>query len=223
MKLIVESVETPVDLIVEATGEGSARKVYIEGPFLQSEVVNRNRRVYPKTILDGAVNRYITEMVNTNRAVGELGHPEGPGINLDLISHRIVSLKEDGNNWIGKALLLNTPKGKIAQDLLEGGVRFGVSSRALGNLRPATFEGQSCQMVQEDLQLRTAADIVFDPSAPKAFVNGLMEDVDWVQDNATGEFVASAKKIFNESIRQKNRETVAIVLFEKFLDQLKTR
>lgn len=214
--LISESIESPVELVVENV-EGK-RQMFIEGVYLQSEIINRNRRKYPRDILGPEVHRYISEKVNTNRAVGELGHPSGPAINLDLISHRIVSLREDGNDWIGKSLLLNTPKGMIAQNLLEGGVQFGVSSRALGSLRPIQDKTGSYNTITEDFRIATAADIVYDPSAPNAFVNGLMEGVEWVIDSASGEFVEKARMRVNESIRQRNRETVALVLFEKFLN-----
>ena len=176
MKLITENIES-VELITEE--KDGEKKLYIEGVFLQSEVKNRNGRVYPFKVLDNEVKRYHEEYIKPGRALGELGHPDGPTVNLDRVSHRIVSLKAEGNNFIGKAHILDTPNGKIAKSLLGEGVKLGVSSRGMGTLDKQ--EGVS--YVMDDFMLATAADIVADPSAPDAFVNGIMEGKDWVWNN----------------------------------------
>ena len=176
MKLITEEIEQ-VEVIVES--RNGKKNLYIEGVFLQSEMKNRNGRMYPKQTLMREVNRYNENFVEKGRALGELGHPDGPTVNLDRVSHKIVSLKEDGNNFIGKAKILSTPMGKIASNLLGEGVKLGVSSRGVGSLSK-TNEGYS--VVGEDFTLATAADIVADPSAPDAFVDGIMEGKDWVWD-----------------------------------------
>ena len=178
MKLIREDVED-VSIITEAATDGGQKTLFITGPFLQAEVVNRNGRKYPGHIMEREVNRYIKESVSKGRAVGELGHPQGPGINLDKISHKIVELRKEGHNYIGKAQILETPAGNIARGLIEGGVQLGVSSRGMGSLKPRNGINE----VQDDFYLATAADIVHDPSAPDAFVNGIMEGVEWVWDN----------------------------------------
>ena len=173
MKLITEEVSN-VKFITE--GKGSKKKLYIEGTFLQGEIKNRNGRVYPVSTLANEVTRYNESFVNMGRALGELGHPDGPTVNLDRVSHKITSLKQEGNNFVGKAQILNTPMGKIASSLIEEGVVLGVSSRGVGSLR----EQNGVKYVGEDFQLATAADIVADPSAPDAFVNGIMEGKEWV-------------------------------------------
>ena len=176
MKLIREEIET-VDFIVE---ERNGRKsLYIEGVFLQGNIKNRNGRMYPMETLRREVSRYNENHVLKGRALGELGHPDGPTVNLDRVSHKIVSLKENGSNFIGKAKILNTPMGKIAESLINEGVKLGVSSRGIGSLK-MTKEG--CNIVGDDFMLATAADIVADPSAPDAFVEGIMEGKDWVWD-----------------------------------------
>ena len=168
MKLITEQIED-VKIITEGTGD--SKKLYIEGVFLQSELRNRNGRVYPFAVLEKEVNRYNEEYVKTNRALGELGHPDGPSVNLDRVSHRITSLKAEGNNFMGKAQILGTPMGKIAESLLGEGVQLGVSSRGMGSID----KREDANYVMDDFMLATAADIVADPSAPDAFVNGIME------------------------------------------------
>lgn len=173
MKLISE-INEENEIISEDIG-GGKKQWYIRGINLQAEVKNRNGRIYPKNVMHEEVTRYIREHIDTNRAVGELGHPPNPQINLDKISHRIISLKEDGNDYIGNSLILNTPNGNIARGLLEGGMRLGTSSRALGSL----VEGKGAKIVQSDFRLVTPSDIVADPSAPSAFVNGIMEGVDF--------------------------------------------
>ena len=176
MKLITENIES-VELITEE--KDGEKKLYIEGVFLQSEVKNRNGRVYPFKVLDNEVKRYHEEYIKPGRALGELGHPDGPTVNLDRVSHRIVSLKAEGNNFIGKAHILDTPNGKIAKSLLGEGVKLGVSSRGMGTLD----KQEGISYVMDDFMLATAADIVADPSAPDAFVNGIMEGKEWVWNN----------------------------------------
>jgi hypothetical protein len=177
MKLITEHIEDLSYSIVESA-QGGEKKYIIDGIFMQAEQVNRNRRVYPKKVLEKAVGKYITEYVNKGRAVGELNHPDGPTINLDKVSHRITELQWNGNDVVGKALILNTPMGNIVKGLLEGGCQLGVSSRGMGTV--ASKNGRS--EVNDDFTLSTV-DIVQDPSAPSAFVNGIMEGVEWIWDN----------------------------------------
>jgi hypothetical protein len=175
MKLIREVYDT-VSLITEGS-LGKGKNYFIEGVFLQAELKNRNGRMYPEQIMDKEVQRYCEEYIDKNRAYGELGHPDSPSINLDRVSHMIVSLKKEGTNYIGKAKILDTPMGKIAKGLLDGGANLGVSSRALGSLKS---NSDGVQIVQDDFMLSTAADIVADPSAPDAFVKGIMENKEWI-------------------------------------------
>ena len=175
MRLIKELNED-LQFIVEESESGK-KSLYIEGVFLQSNLQNRNGRVYPREIMAKEVNRYMEEQVNTKRAYGELGHPDGPNINLDRVSHMITSLREDGNNWIGKAKILDTPMGNIAASLIKEGAGLGVSSRGLGSLKE---NSEGINEVQDDFMLATAADIVADPSAPDAYVQGIMEGREWV-------------------------------------------
>lgn len=177
MKLISEYYDSDLQVITEAKKDGKKEYV-IEGVFMQADKKNRNGRIYEKSILESAVNRYVKEQVNTGRAVGELNHPEGPGINLDKVSHKITELRFEGSDVIGKASILQTPMGKIVEGLLEGGVKLGVSSRGMGSLE----RKNGVMSVGKDFMLATV-DIVQDPSAPEAFVNGIMEGVDWVWDN----------------------------------------
>ena len=174
MKLITEEV-SKVKFIVE--GKGAKKKMYIEGVFLQGEIKNRNGRMYPINTLAKEVNRYNESFVKKGRALGELGHPEGPTVNLDRVSHKITSLVQEGNNFRGKAQLLSTPMGKIASNLIGEGVTLGVSSRGVGSLKE---DLHGCKVVGEDFMLATAADIVADPSAPDAFVSGIMEGKEWI-------------------------------------------
>tara|TARA_B100000902_G_scaffold314551_1_gene305343 strand:- start:361 stop:1086 length:726 start_codon:yes stop_codon:yes gene_type:complete len=176
MKLIREEIETAKVLVEEKDGK---KHMYIEGTFLQGNLKNRNGRFYPTEVLEKEVNRYCESFVAKGRALGGLGHPDGPTVNLDRVSHKIVDLHREGNNFVGKAKLLETPMGVIAKNLLDEGVQLGVSSRGMGSLRD-TNEGY--KVVGEDFMLATAADIVADPSAPDAFVNGIMEGVEWVWD-----------------------------------------
>lgn len=180
MKLFTELVED-VQLISEAK-ESGGKEYYIEGVFLQGNIKNRNGRWYPVEVLESEVSRYVREVVNKNRAFGELGHPSGPSINLDRVSHIITELYRDGNNFNGKAKISNTPMGAIARGIMESGGQLGVSSRAMGSLK----EEKGVMVVQKDLKLSTAADIVADPSAPDAFVKGIMEGVEWIYDPVKG-------------------------------------
>ena len=176
MKLITEHLESELNYIVEA--KDGKKNTIIEGIFMQAESKNRNGRVYPRDVMETAVNKYVTEQVSKGRAVGELNHPDGPTINLDKVSHRITELTWDGNNVMGKALVLDTPMGQIVKGLVEGGVQLGVSSRGMGTL----VQRQGVNVVGNDFILSTV-DIVQDPSAPEAFVNGIMEGVEWIWDN----------------------------------------
>jgi len=177
MKLIAEYTDQKLEAIVEAKEDGS-KSHFIEGIFMQSEAKNRNGRIYPKMVMESAVDKYVTEQVKTGRAVGELNHPDGPTVNLDKVSHKIESLDWDGNDVVGKARILNTPMGNIVKGLLEGGVQLGVSTRGMGSLE----ERNGTMYVKDDFLLNTV-DIVQDPSAPTAFVNGIMEGVEWVWNN----------------------------------------
>lgn len=217
MKLITEHVET-VQYLLEDGKEGK-KNYFIEGIFLQSEMKNRNGRVYPKAILQRECTRYMKEYVETKRAFGELGHPDSPSINLDRVSHMIVGLKEDGNNFIGKAKILDTPFGKIVKNLMDEGATLGVSSRGMGSLK--TIREGSVQQVQDDYYLATAADIVADPSAPEAFVRGVMESREWVYDAASGNF-RLIEDIHQEVRKAKKSqlEEVSIRAFNKFIKGL---
>ena len=216
MKLIREEIEQ-VEVIVES--RNGKKNLYIEGVFLQSEMKNRNGRMYPKQTLMREVNRYNENFVEKGRALGELGHPDGPTVNLDRVSHKIVSLKEDGNNFIGKAKILSTPMGKIASNLLGEGVKLGVSSRGVGSLNK-TNEGYS--VVGEDFTLATAADIVADPSAPDAFVNGIMEGKEWVWEGGLlrEQLAEKTKKSINTLVDQRALEEHKLGLFSNFLNNL---
>jgi hypothetical protein len=213
MKLITEEIES-VKVITE--GKGSNQKLYITGPFLQAECVNRNGRMYPMSIMEREVKRYNEQYVLKGRALGELGHPDGPTVNLDRVSHKIVELCREGNNFVGKAQILSTPMGKIAESLLKEGVCLGVSSRGIGSLRP-TQKGYS--EVGEDFMLATAADIVADPSAPDAFVQGIMEGVEWVWNNGILEQkVSKIEKKINTFVDQGILEEYKLSLFNEFLN-----
>jgi hypothetical protein len=177
MKLISEFTETGLECLVEKKENGDKSYV-IEGVFAQADQKNRNGRIYPKAIMESAVNKYVEEQVSKKRAVGELNHPEGPTVNLDKVSHLITDLRFEGNNVVGKAQILDTPMGKIVKGLLEGGVQLGVSTRGMGSLE----QRNGVMYVKDDFHLATV-DIVQDPSAPDAFVNGIMEGVDWVWNN----------------------------------------
>ena len=215
MKLIREEVTEPAKILIEEK-EGK-KSHFIEGVFLQSELQNRNGRVYPKPILEREVNRYIKEYVEPKRAFGELGHPDTPTLNLDRVSHMILSLKEDGNNWVGKAKIMDTPMGRIVKSLMDEGATLGVSSRGMGSLKPM----KEAQMVQDDYYLATAADIVADPSAPDAFVRGIMEKKEWIWDNGIikeADIAQIHKDILGAS--RKQIEELTLKNFEKFLGNL---
>ena len=216
MKLITEEI-SDVKFITE--GKGSKKKMYIEGVFLQGDLKNRNGRMYPVQTLAKEVNRYNEAFVAKGRALGELGHPDGPTVNLDRVSHKITSLRQEGNNFVGKAQLLETPMGKIAKSLLDEGVTLGVSSRGVGSLRESS---NGCKMVGEDFQLATAADIVADPSAPDAFVNGIMEGKEWVWEGGSlrEELAERTEKRINTLVDQKRLEEKKLSLFQDFLNNL---
>jgi|TARA_B100002019_G_scaffold29415_1_gene23307 hypothetical protein len=214
MKLITETIEDVKLLTEEKNGK---KLLYIEGVFLQSELKNRNGRMYPFSVLEREVKRYNEEYVQSKRALGELGHPDGPTINLDRVSHRIVSLKAEGNNFIGKAQILDTPMGNIAKNLLGEGVQLGVSSRGMGSIE----RKEDCNVVADDFMLTTAADIVADPSAPDAFVNGIMEGKEWVWQNGIlkeREVAKYQRYIDNGSRRELEERTLKV--FEDFLGKL---
>ena len=216
MKLITEEIEQ-VEVIVE--NRNGKKNLFIEGVFLQGEIKNRNGRMYPMETLAREVGRYNENFVDKGRALGELGHPDGPTVNLDRVSHKIVSLKEDGNNFIGKAKILSTPMGKIASNLLGEGVKLGVSSRGVGSLNK-TNEGYS--VVGEDFTLATAADIVADPSAPDAFVDGIMEGKDWVWDGGIlrERLATKTYKQINTLVDQNKLDEKKLSVFEDFLANL---
>ena len=214
MKLITEHTEE-VSYIIEAKDDGSKNYV-IEGIFAQAEQKNRNGRIYPKAILEQAVSKYVNEQVKTQRAVGELNHPAGPVINLDKVSHRITELKFEGNNVMGKALILDTPNGQIVKGLLDGGVKLGVSTRGMGSLE----QRGGVNMVGKDFVLNTV-DIVQDPSAPSAFVDGIMEGVEWIWNNGVLE-PQEIEKIETEinNASRSDRSVVEIREFKNFLSRL---
>lgn len=217
MKLIREEVEK-VEVITESVG--GKKQLCIQGVFLQSECVNRNGRMYPFSIMEREVKRYNENYVQKGRALGELGHPDGPTVNLDRVSHKIVSLTQEGNNFIGKAQILPTPMGKIAESLLNSGVCLGVSSRGIGSLRENMKGGY--KEVGEDFMLATAADIVADPSAPDAFVQGIMEGKEWIWDGGIlREKVAeNTRRRINTLVDQRRLEEHKLELFNNFLNNL---
>ena len=214
MRLIAEEITNVQFLEEEKEGK---KNYFIEGIFLQAELKNRNNRMYPLRTLQKEVAKYSENYIDKGRALGELGHPDGPSINLDRVSHKIISLKEDGNNFIGKAKLLDTPMGRIAKDLLGEGVKLGVSSRGMGSIR----KEENCNVVMDDFMLATAADIVADPSAPDAFVNGIMEGKEWVWDNGVLKeaTVAQIKQEIDQATLI-NLQERKISAFEAFLKSL---
>lgn len=216
MKLITETIEK-VKYLSEATESGK-KQLYIEGTFLVGDRVNKNNRMYKMGTLREEVKRYTDEYIKSNRALGELGHPDTPSINLERVSHKIVSLVEDGNTFYGKALILETPYGQIVKNFIENDIQVGVSSRALGSVIQ-TREGYN--LVQDDLKLATAADIVADPSAPGAFVQGIMENKEWIL--VDGKFVEADFDQTKRIIKQASSvqlEAVALKLFENYLRKL---
>jgi len=216
MKLITEEVSR-VKFIVE--GKGDKKKMFIEGVFLQGEIKNRNGRMYPLQTLAKEVGRYNESFVSKGRALGELGHPDGPTVNLDRVSHKITSLRQEGNNFIGKAQLLSTPMGKIAQNLIGEGVTLGVSSRGVGSLKE---DLHGCKVVGEDFMLATAADIVADPSAPDAFVSGIMEGKEWIWEGGIlrEQLAQNTQKRINTLVDQRKLEEHKLNLFNDFLSNL---
>jgi len=216
MKLIREEIES-VDFIVEE--KNGKKSMYIEGVFLQGDIKNRNGRMYPMECLRREVMRYNENHVQSGRALGELGHPDGPTVNLDRVSHKIISLKENGTNFIGKAKILSTPMGKIAESLISEGVKLGVSSRGIGSLKQ-TREGVN--VVGDDFMLSTAADIVADPSAPDAFVEGIMEGKEWIWDGGILRESLAKKtyKQINTLVTQNQLDEKKLDLFNNFLNNL---
>jgi len=214
MKLIKEINETVSYLVEESDGKKS---LHIEGPFLVAEKKNRNGRLYEYNTMKKEVARYTEEYINKHRAFGELGHPESPTINLDRVSHMIMSLREDGNQWIGKAKILDTPMGNIARNLIEGGAQLGVSSRGMGSLKNVN----GVNVVQPDFYLATAADIVADPSAPGAFVQGIMEGKEWMLVNGVWTEVDYSQAVSQiKSASRREIEEVSLRIFENFMKKL---
>ena len=216
MKLISESIED-IDYLIE--DDDSGKKNYkIRGPFLQAEVKNRNGRIYPMHILEKEVGRYNKEYIQKNRAFGELGHPDGPTVNLERVSHMITSLHAEGTNFLGEAKILDTPYGKIVKNLIDEGAKLGVSSRGMGSLVPM----RGAQVVKDDFYLATAADIVADPSAPNAFVEGIMEGKEWVWDNGAVKEMdidAYKKELDMKYRKAQAREEKAVEIFEDFMSK----
>ena len=219
MKLISEQNFETIQPLVEAK-EGGGKDYFIEGIFLQGDIVNRNGRQYPIATLDKEAERYTEEFIKPNRAYGELGHPDGPTINLERVSHMIKSLNKEGSNYVGKAKIMDTPYGKIVKSLIDEGAQLGVSSRGMGTLKQ-TSEGVN--EVQGDFMLATAGDIVADPSAPNAFVNGVMENVDWIYDAASGNW--SAQKVIEQiqnagKVNYRELQEQKVAAFAAFLNTL---
>ena len=215
MKLIKE-VNESVSYITEEV-EGGKRNLFITGPFLQTEQKNRNGRIYMREVMEKEVSRYTDQYINKNRAFGELGHPDTPSINLDRVSHMIVDLHQEGNDWIGKAKILDTPMGNIARNLIEGGGQLGVSSRGMGSIK----QQNGVNVVQDDFYLATAADIVADPSAPGAFVQGIMEGKEWMLVNGvwTEQDYSEAKQQIRVATREQIEE-VSLRIFGNFMKKL---
>ena len=217
MKLISEFVDYAVEPVIVEQNDKGVKEYFIEGPFMQAEIKNRNGRVYTEKVMKKEVNRYVKEFVEKDRAFGELGHPEGPTINLDKVSHMITKLEEDGNNFMGRAKILSTPNGEIVKNLINDGAKLGVSSRGLGSLE----QKNGAQYVKDDFQLATAADIVADPSAPEAFVEGIMEGVEWVYENNILKAVEVEKMRDDLRTTKLNKlEEVKLNVWKKFVENL---
>lgn len=214
MKLITEQIH---DTKVITEGKGSKRRTFIEGVFLQGAIKNRNGRMYPLQTLTKEVQKYDENYIKKGRAMGELGHPDGPTINLDRVSHLITSLRQEGNNYVGKARILDTPMGRVAKELLDEGIKLGVSSRGLGSIK----EENGVKVVMDDFILATAADIVADPSAPDAFVNGIMEGKEWIWNNGgiSEQRLDSIKSRINAASRTQIAER-KVSAFNEFLQNL---
>ncbi len=220
MKLICE-VNEDLQYVTEAAEEDGKKNYFIEGIFMQGDIKNRNGRMYPAQVIAKEVNRYNREFVEKNRAFGELGHPSGPTINLDRVSHMITELKQDGSNFTGKAKIMDTPMGKVVKNLMDEGATLGVSSRGMGSLKQ---NKQGIMEVQNDFMLATAGDIVADPSAPNAFMKGIMEGVDWVYDVASGSWQAQeqVEEMAKEArgLSKSQLEEQKFAMFKKFLNTL---
>ena len=217
MKLISEFNDYAVEPVIVESNESGKKDYFIEGIFMQSEIKNRNGRIYPKEVIQKEVKRYNKEFVEQDRAFGELGHPEGPTINLDKVSHMITKLEEDGNNFVGRAKILSTPNGQIVKNLIDDGAKLGVSSRGLGSLESKG----NAQYVKDDFQLATAGDIVADPSAPEAFVEGIMEGVEWVYESG----ILKAKDLDQMQLEMKTArlnqlEETKLKLWKRFVGNL---
>ena len=217
MKLISEFNDYAVEPVIVESNENGKKDYFIEGIFMQSEIKNRNGRIYPKEVIQKEVKRYNKEFVEQDRAFGELGHPEGPTINLDKVSHMITKLEEDGNNFVGRAKILSTPNGQIVKNLIDDGAKLGVSSRGLGSLESKG----NAQYVKDDFQLATAGDIVADPSAPEAFVEGIMEGVEWVYESG----ILKAKDLDQMQLEMKTArlnqlEETKLKLWKRFVGNL---
>lgn len=217
MKLISEFNDYGISPVIVEQNEEGKKDYFIEGIFMQSEIKNRNGRIYPKEVIQAEVKRYNKEFVSKSRAFGELGHPEGPTINLDKVSHLITTLEEDGNNFVGRAKILSTPNGQIVKNLIDDGAKLGVSSRGLGSLESKG----NAQYVKDDFQLATAGDIVADPSAPEAFVEGIMEGVEWVMENGILKAV-EVEQMQRElkSARLNKLEETKLNLWKRFVESL---
>ena len=217
MKLISEFNDYAIEPVIVEENEKGQKEYFIEGIFMQSQIKNRNGRIYPKEVMDKEVKRYVKEFVENDRAFGELGHPEGPTINLDKVSHMITKLEEDGNNYVGRAKILSTPNGQIVRNLIDDGAKLGVSSRGLGSLE----QKDGAQVVKSDFQLATAGDIVADPSAPEAFVEGIMEGVEWIYENGIlrAQEVEQMKKEIQVAKLNKLEET-KLKVWSKFVENL---
>ena len=216
MKLIREEIENVEVIVEERNGKKS---LYIEGVFLQGDIKNRNGRMYPAQTLAKEVSRYNEAFVGKGRALGELGHPDGPTVNLDRVSHKITSLRQEGANFVGRAKILNTPMGSIAKNLLDEGVKLGVSSRGVGSV---SMNNEGVNVVGEDFMLATAADIVADPSAPDAFVDGIMEGKDWIWDGGVlrEKFATKTYKQINTLASSRELQENKLKLFKEFLGNL---
>jgi hypothetical protein len=216
MKLIREVNESLK--LIEENKLGKGKQLFVEGIFLQSNIKNRNGRMYPESVMDNEVNRYIKEKVNKNTAFGELGHPDSPSINLDRISHLITSLRKEGHNWIGKAKILDTPMGRIAEGIIKGGGQLGTSSRALGSLK---MNNEGINVVQNDFMLSTAGDLVSDPSAPDAWVQGIMESADWVYVDGKFERQVDEARRSIRAAKSNNLDEAKILAFQQFLKSIR--
>jgi|TARA_B100000035_G_C20993310_1_gene551261 hypothetical protein len=222
MKLIAEVLDNEINYIAEENKDTGKKDYFIEGVFIQTEQKNKNGRIYRKSTMDKEIDRYTKEHIDKKRAYGELGHPQGPTINLERVSHMIQSLKPEGNNYIGRAKVMDTPYGSIVKNLMKEGAQLGVSSRGMGSLKAK----KDIMEVQDDFMLATAADIVADPSAPDAFVKGVMEGCEWIYDQETGAWTKATINVVEEILdtgKKSAKELMErkVYLFQKYLDTLK--